>query len=353
MDLTDKPTQVRQGEELNLKAIRQFLKDSIPGLSGALTVKQFPSGYSNLTYLIEVGERELVLRRPPFGTKAKTAHDMGREFRILSALKPVFPYCPKPLVYTEDESVIGCPFYVMERIKGIILRRKPPEGFELTPERMRTLCENLLHVHFMLHSVDYKSLGLEGFGKPEGYVKRQVEGWSERYRRAWTPDAPTYEMVMQWLHDRMPAEFEKPAVIHNDFKFDNVVLNPENPLEIIGVLDWEMATIGDPLMDLGSSLGYWVQRDDPPEFQAAATQLTNLPGALTRAEVIKRYEDECGITVDNFNFYICFGFFRLAVIAQQIYYRFYHGQTRDQRFKQLIYSVHILEAAAKRTIEGK
>ncbi|PKN27249.1 MAG: phosphotransferase family protein [Deltaproteobacteria bacterium HGW-Deltaproteobacteria-21] len=353
MDLTDKPTQVRQGEELDPEEIRQFLKDSIPGLSGELTISQFPSGYSNLTYLIRVGDRELVLRRPPFGTKASTAHDMGREFRILSALKPAFPYCPKPLVYMEDQSIMGCPFYVMERIKGIILRKKPPEGFELTPDRVRTLCENLLNVHFLLHSVDYKALGLEGFGKPRGYVKRQVEGWSERFKRAWTPDAPTYEKVMQWLHDRMPADFSKPAVIHNDFKFDNVVLNPENPLEIIGVLDWEMATIGDPLMDLGCSLGYWVQRDDPPEFQAASTQITNFPGALTRVELFKRYEEKFGMPLDNFGFYVCFGFFRLAVIIQQIYFRFYHGQTRDPRFKQLIFSLHLLETAAKRVIEGR
>jgi len=352
MDLTDKPTQVRHGEELDPKPIRQFLQDRIPGLTGELTISQFPSGYSNLTYLIKIGDRELVLRRPPFGTKAKTAHDMGREFRVLSALSPAFPYCPKPLVYMEDESFVGFPFYVMERIKGIILRRIPPEGFELTPERLRILCENLLHVHFLLHSVDYKATGLEGFGKPQGYVKRQVEGWSERFKRAWTPDAPTYEKVMQWLHDRMPADFPKPSVIHNDFKFDNVVLNPANPLEIIGVLDWEMATVGDPLMDLGCSLGYWVQRDDPREFQAATTQVTNLPGALTRAEMFRRYEEKCGTALGNFDFYVCFGFFRLAVIVQQIYYRFYHGQTKDQRFKQLIFSVHILEGAAKRMMEG-
>jgi aminoglycoside phosphotransferase (APT) family kinase protein len=351
MEFTDKPTKVRQGEELDLKVIERFLKDNIPGLSGELLVRQFPSGYSNLTYLIQVGDKELVLRRPPFGRKAKTAHDMGREYRILKALNPVFPYCPKPLAYAEDESVIGCPFYVMERIKGIILRKNLPKGLEFTPDQMRSLCENLLDVHYKLHSIDYKAIGLEGFGKPEGYVKRQVEGWSERYRAARTPDAPAFEKVMQWLHDRMPPDFPKPAVIHNDYKFDNVVLDPDNPLKIVGVLDWEMATIGDPLMDLGCSLGYWVQSDDPPNFQAVGMLPTNLPGALTRDELVKRYAENAGILLENYCFYFCFGLFRLAVIAQQIYYRFYHGQTKDERFKLFIVAVHILEEQATRTIE--
>jgi aminoglycoside phosphotransferase (APT) family kinase protein len=350
MDLRDKSTKVRQGEELDLKVVEQFLKDAIPGLSGDLVVEQFPSGFSNLTYLIKVGGTDLVLRRPPFGRKAKTAHDMGREYRILTALNPVFPYCPKPLVYTEDESVMGCPFYVMERIEGIIMRKNLPRGLELSPDQMRTLCENLLDVQFQLHSIDYKAIGLESFGKPEGYVKRQVQGWSERYRAAWTPDAPTFEKVMQWLQDNMPPDFDRPGIIHNDYKFDNVVLNPDNPLEIIGVLDWEMATIGDPLMDLGSSLGYWVQADDPDDVQAARMLPTNLPGALTRAEMVKRYEDKAGISIDNFDFYLCFGLFRLAVIAQQIYYRFYHGQTKDERFKMLIFAIHILDSAANRTM---
>jgi len=352
MDVTDKPTQIRQGEELDLKTVEAFLKDSIPGLAGELVVEQFPSGFSNLTYLIRVGSRDLVLRRPPFGRKAKTAHDMGREYRILSALNPVFPYCPRPLVYTEDAAVMGCPFYVMERIPGIILRKKLPKGLEYTPEQMRTLCGNLLDVHVQLHSIDYKAIGLDGFGKPEGYVKRQVEGWTERYRAARTPDAPTCEGIMQWLHDHMPPDFARPAVIHNDYKFDNVVLNPDNPLEIIGVLDWEMATIGDPLMDLGSSLGYWVQADDPPEVQLAGMLPTNLPGALTRAEMVERYADKAGITIDNFDFYYYFGIFRIAVIMQQIYYRSYHGQTSDPRFKVLIFAVHIINDEVTKRLKG-
>jgi aminoglycoside phosphotransferase (APT) family kinase protein len=352
MDLTDKSAQVRQGEELDLKVVEGYLKDTIPGLSGDLVVEQFPSGFSNLTYLIKVGETDLVLRRPPFGRKAKSAHDMGREYRILSALNPVFPYCPRPLVYTEEETVMGCPFYVMERIPGIILRKHLPKGLQYTPAQMRTLCENLLDVQYELHSIDYKAIGLESFGKPEGYVKRQVEGWIQRYRAAHTPDAPTFEPVMQWLQDNMPPDYEKPAIIHNDYKFDNVVLDPDNPLKIIGVLDWEMATIGDPLMDLGNSLGYWVQADDPPEVQAAGMLPTNLPGALTRAGMVQRYADKAGISIDSFDYYLFFGFFRIAVILQQIYYRYYHGQTKDERFKLLIFGVHIIDNEFKKRLVG-
>jgi aminoglycoside phosphotransferase (APT) family kinase protein len=327
------------------------LKDSIPGLEGDLVVEQFPSGFSNLTYMIKVGERDLVLRRPPFGRKAKTAHDMGREYRILSALNPVFPYCPKTLVYTDDESVMGAPFYVMERIRGIIIRKDLPKGLEYTPEEARRLCENLLDVQYELHSVDYKKIGLEDFGKPEGYVRRQVEGWSRRYIEARTPDAPDYEKVMEWLHEKMPGEIDKVSIIHNDYKLDNVVLSPENPLEIIGVLDWEMSTLGDPLMDLGSSIAYWIEENDPPNLQAIRIMPTNMPGALTRKELVDRYAERLGISIENFDFYLCFGIFRLAVIAQQIYYRFYHGQTKDERFQMLIFAVQILEETALNLME--
>jgi aminoglycoside phosphotransferase (APT) family kinase protein len=350
-DLIDRATSIRNGEELDAQKVLEFLKTSIPGLEGEIEIKQFPSGFSNLTYSVKVGDREMVLRRPPFGKKAKTAHDMGREYKILSALKPLFPYCPQPLVYTEDEAVLGCPFYVMERIPGIILRRDLPPGMELNAQDARTLSENLIKVQYQLHSVDYVKAGLADFGKPEGYVKRQVEGWSGRYRDARTPDAPNFEKVMQWLHDKMPGESGIVGIIHNDFKFDNAVLDPSNPTEIIGILDWEMATLGDPLMDLGSSLGYWVEKDDPPSMQAIRQMPTNLESMLTRKEQFALYGELMGVKINNFDFYYCFGLFRLAVIAQQIYYRFYHGQTRDQRFEMLMVPIKELEATSLRVIE--
>jgi aminoglycoside phosphotransferase (APT) family kinase protein len=346
----DRPQEIRPGEEIDVAAVETFIRDSLPDLSGEIRVSQFPSGFSNLTYLVEVGERELVLRRPPFGRKAKTAHDMGREYRVLKALKPVFPYCPAPLVYTEDTSIIGSPFYLMERIKGVILRKDPPRGFSLPPEQIGGLCHNMIDVFCELHSVSYAETELSGYGKPEGYVRRQVEGWSKRYRDARTPDSPDFEEVMRWLHDNMPPDTDRPTVIHNDYKFDNLVLDPEDPLRIVGVLDWEMTTIGDPLMDLGASLAYWIDPDDPEEVKQVRQQPTLLPGMLNRQQVVDLYAEISGRKLEPFDFYRCFGLFRLAVIAQQIYYRYYHGQTRNENFGSLGPKVGILERVARRLI---
>lgn len=344
--ITDQAREVRRGEELDAVKVGAWVRDAVPGLLGPLAVRQFPSGYSNLTYLLTFGDRDLVMRRPPVGTKARTAHDMGREVRIQTALKPVFPYCPDVLAYCDDDSVIGCPFYVMERLRGIILRKDPPPGLDLSPDRMTRLCERLLDVHLELHAIDFASVGLGDFGKPEGYVERQVAGWSGRYRKARTEDAPDFEKVMAWLAEKMPGDTERPAVIHNDFRFDNLVLDPADPLRVAGVLDWEMATLGDPLMDLGNSLAYWIQADDPPENQVMRLMPTHLKGALTRKDMVERYGKRSGRQVDGFDFYYCFGLFRLAVIAQQIYYRFFHGQTSDERFQMLIMGVHVLEKTA-------
>ena len=221
----------------------------------------------------------------------------------------------------------------------------------MSPQDARSLCENLVDVQLELHTIDYQAIGLADYGKPEGYVRRQIEGWSQRYRNARTPDAPDYENVMAWLKDKMPPESSRPAIIHNDYKFDNVVLDADNPLKIVGVLDWEMATIGDPLMDLGSSLAYWVEATDPPNAQLIRMLPTNIPGAMTREEIVARYAERSGIPIPNFDFYHCFGLFRLAVIAQQIYYRFYHGQTKDERFKMLIVAVQVLEENALALIQ--
>jgi aminoglycoside phosphotransferase (APT) family kinase protein len=352
MSLIDKAKTVRKGEELDVSRIEEFLKDTIPGLSGTLTIRQFPSGYSNLTYLLTIGDREWVLRRPPFGKKARTAHDMGREFRMLKALKPVFQYCPEPIAYTEDTSIIGSPFYVMERLRGIILRKDLPPDLSFTPEEARQLCEKLLDVQIQLHAIDYKKIGLENYGKPKGYVERQVVGWSDRYRAARTDDAPDCKKVMAWIQENMPPDCDRPGIIHNDYRFDNVVLDEKDPMKIIGILDWEMATIGDPLMDLGNSLAYWVQSDDPAEMHLMRVVPTNMEGALTRKEIIRQYSEKSGRFIENFDFYYCFGLFRLAVIAQQIYYRYYHGQTKDERFGMLIHGVRILDKTAQAVIKG-
>ncbi len=351
MDFSDQPSEIRNGEELDAARVEGFMRDSIPGLSGQMTIHQFRRGHSNLTYLITIGGRQMVLRRPPFGTKAKTAHDMNREYRILAALNPVFCYCPQPILYTDDASIMGCSFYLMERVSGIILRRDLPPGLDLTSQQVKKLFENLVKVQIELHAIDYHKIGLADFGKPQGYVGRQVLGWSRRYRAARTPDVPDCEFIMAWLEKHMPPDTDHPAIIHNDFKLDNTVLDKKDPTKIIGVLDWEMATIGDPFMDLGSSLAYWVEPEDPPEIQAIRTMPSHREGALSRKQVIEYYAQLSGRFIGDFSFYYCFGLFRLAVIAQQIYYRYYHGQTKDQRFKDLILYVVILEKVARNIIE--
>ncbi|MFO7665025.1 MAG: phosphotransferase family protein [Desulfobacterales bacterium] len=353
MDYIDDATTVRKGEELDTARIEEFIKDSIPGLNGSLKINQFPKGHSNLTYLLSVGNREFVLRRPPFGRKAKSAHDMGREYRILKALRPVYKYCPEPFIYSEDETIMGCPFYIMQRIRGIILRRDFPANIVLEPSQVKELYQKVLNIQYELHSIDYNGIGLGNLGKPDGYVKRQVTGWCERYRAAKTPDAPDAEKIMTWLEGNMPADAKKSGIIHNDFKLDNIVLDESDPMNIVGVLDWEMATIGDPLMDLGSSLAYWIQKDDHQDMLAIRMMPTNIEGAPTRKELVKLYSELSGLEIGNFDFYYCFGLFRLAVIAQQIYYRYYHGQTKDERFKNMIIGVHVLENTARRIVEEK
>ncbi|MBW1893916.1 MAG: phosphotransferase family protein [Deltaproteobacteria bacterium] len=347
----DKPVDVRKGEELDTKKVAEFLKDNIAGLEGDVSILQFPSGHSNLTYSVKIGERELVLRKPPAGKKAKTAHDMSREYKILTALKNAFPYVPETFVYNDDPSIIGTSFYVMERLNGLILRKDLPGDFLLSKDGVTKFCHKFVDVFCNLHAIDYKAVGLEDFGKPEGYVKRQVKGWSRRYRDAKTDDAPDFEKVMEWLHEKMPLDIYSPAIIHNDYKFDNVVLNPSNPVEITGVLDWEMATLGDPLMDLGGTLAYWIDHDDSEEQQLIRMLPTNAPGMFTRKELIECYVEKTGRQIEVIDFYYCFGLFKLAVIAQQIYFRYYHGQTKDERFRMFIFAVQILEKTALKVIE--
>ena len=351
MEHLDQTIDVRKGEALDTVKVAAFLHDAIQGLEGPLAIRQFPSGASNLTYLITVGQREMVLRRPPFGTKPKSGHDMHREYTVLKALGPVFPYCPRPLAYTDDPEVMGCPFYVMERIPGIVLRKDIPAAMGLTSGNVTRLGQNFVKTLHELHSVDYKGIGLGEFGKPEGYVERQVNGWSRRYRAARTPDVPDAEVVMAWLQEKMPPDTNAPCIIHNDYKFDNVVLDPADPLNIIGILDWEMTTLGDPLMELGGTLAYWVEADDPEEVQLIRTVPTNAKGMLTRRELVDCYEQISGRSMRHYDFYYGFGLFKLAGICQQIYYRFYHGQTQDERFRVLGGVTAILERAARRVIE--
>jgi aminoglycoside phosphotransferase (APT) family kinase protein len=348
--LRDEAGDVRPGEELDLHALRDYLSGHLP-LRGELAVRQFPSGFSNLTYLLACGGEQWVLRRPPFGTKARSAHDMGREYRVLSALHKVFPYAPEPVLLCADENVLGASWYLMRHVPGLIIRRDYPRGLALLPAQVRTQFERWLDVLCELHQVDYARIGLGDLGRPAGYVRRQVEGWCRRYTAALTPDdPPTFETTIRWLHDHMPAESARIGLIHNDYKLDNVVWSLEDPLRLIAVLDWEMATLGDPLMDLGCTLGYWVEATDPADFRQFAAMPTTAPGAPTRRELIERFARNLNLRIDNFDFYFCFGLFRLAGIGRQIYYRYFHGQTRDPRFALLHAKVHSLHRMCARVI---
>ena len=348
---TDRSATVRSGEELDVEKLASYLREHIPDWgAAALQVEQFPSGHSNLTYLLRAGEREWVLRRPPFGAKIKTAHDMGREYHILSRLADVYDKAPRVLAYCEDESVLGAPFYVMERLKGVILRASAPKGLELGPTIMRALSENFVSNLVELHALDYQAAGLGDLGRPAGYVQRQIEGWTQRYINARTDDVPTVERAAAWLAERIPAETGG-ALIHNDYKYDNLVLAPDDLSHIIGVLDWEMATIGDPLMDFGTSLGYWVDPNDPAELQMLGFGVTTSPGNLNRRELAERYARLSGRDVSNVLFYYVYALFKIAVIVQQIYARYKAGLTRDERFAMMIEAVRVLGQTAMLAIE--
>jgi aminoglycoside phosphotransferase (APT) family kinase protein len=328
----DQARPVREEDAFDVARVDAFLKQHIDGLAGMPTVTQFPGGASNLTYLLSYANRELVLRRPPRGAKAKSAHDMLREAHVMHALKASYPYVPAILARCDDASVIGQDFYVMERLNGTILRRDLPPALGLDREDVHKLCLGFIDRLIELHQVDITQPNLKDLGKGEGYIARQVAGWSDRWRQAATEGSDPCEDVIAWLDAHQPAHDNAACVIHNDYRFDNVVLSPDDPLTIIGVLDWEMATIGDPLMDLGGSLAYWVQADDDPVFQSFRRQPTHEPGMLTRNEVVAYYGQRTGMDVSRFGFYEVFGLFRLMVIIQQIYRRFALGQTTNPQF---------------------
>jgi len=355
---------VRHEDSFDVAAVAAWLRDTVAtsgprdtlsGLDAEPTVQQFAGGASNLTYLLRYPTGDLILRRPPAGQKAKGAHDMHREFSIQGKLKPVFPYVPEMIAFCEDRSVIGSDFYVMERLDGTILRRDLPKDLDLSREEVRQLCENTLDVLVELHSVDPEAADLTEIGRGAGYVGRQVKGWSERYRKARTWNVGSYERVMTWLAANEPAD-SRTCVIHNDFRFDNIVLEDQSdggaPLSVKGVLDWEMATLGDPLMDLGGALAYWIQADDDRVFGRFRRQPTHVPGMFTREEVVDYYTSRMGISLsrEEWMFYEVFGLFRLAVIAQQIYYRYFRKQTTNKSFKQFHYIVLYLDWRCRKLI---
>lgn len=345
----DKATGIRKGEELDVKSLEAFLLEELPETSGPLSIDQFPGGASNLTYLIRLGDQQLVLRRPPFGSKVKSAHDMGREYKVLHALSKSYKKAPKPLVYTENIEVIGAPFYVMERIEGVIIRNSMGMAKDLPQETIRKIAVGLIETFAELHAVDYQAIGLGELGRPAGYTERQITGWTKRYRNAKTEEVAEAESVFKWLAENMPKS-EHTSLIHNDYKHDNVILDAHDLSQVNGILDWEMSTLGDPLMDLGTTLAYWYNPGDP-EFMKIYPSA--LPGNPTRSELVQLYAEKSGRDVGQVVFYFAYGLFKLAGVIQQIYYRYHHGHTQDQRFAQMnVFAANLLKLAA-RVIEKK
>jgi aminoglycoside phosphotransferase (APT) family kinase protein len=340
----DHAVAVRAGEELDLARLSAYLGRHFDG-PGPVTVEQFPSGHSNLTYRVTWGGRELVLRRPPFGSQVKSAHDMGREYRVLSKLHDAYNVAPKVILYCDDLSVLDAPFYLMEPMRGIILRRELPPGLLLSPATARQLSEAFLDNLVRLHGLDYEKIGLGDLGKPQGYLERQVKGWIERYDNSATHDLSEVRRISTWLIENIPASSDA-TLIHNDYKYDNVVLNSNDITKIVGVLDWEMCTLGDPLSDLGTTLAYWTDPDDSGELQEICSAPTTTPGTLTRRQLAERYAVATGRAIHNMVFYLAFARFKVAVIVQQIYYRYARGLTHDERFATMPDRIAVLLRAS-------
>jgi aminoglycoside phosphotransferase (APT) family kinase protein len=349
---------VRPGEGVDEDALRRWLAATVPELvpAGArVSVRQFPAGFSNLTYLVSIagedGTRAYVLRRPPRGVKPGIAHDMGREHSILAALHPLGVPVPRPIVRCDDASVIGAPFYLMEFVDGVILRGPTPSDVRVDTgasiDVQRALSETFVATLNQLHAVDVRRGPLAALGKPDGYVQRQVDGWTRRWHASRTEDVPDVETVAKWLAAHIPHS-QDAVLLHNDFKYDNLVLDCGTMRQVVAILDWEMATIGDPLMDLGTSLAYWVEAADAPIFRSLGLGVTALPGSYTRAELVRAYAEASGRDVTNAPYYYVFGLFKVAVIAQQIYARHTQGLTSDARFAALGAVVSALGTQAER-----
>lgn len=347
----DAPDRVQGDEGVDLGRLAAYLKSRIPELSGDPELFKFSSGHSNLTYMVRCGDRDLVLKRPPSGQRAKSAHDMGREFRVLSRLHGIYPYAPRAYDYCEDESIIGSSFCVMERVSGIIVRRQYAP--EVTPVQIAAQFTGLIDALADLHSINVAAAGLSDFGRPLGYRQRQLDGWQKRLEAARTDKMVDFSAVTEWLGAHVPREPEGAAIVHNDFKLDNVVWTVGDITKLKAVLDWEMSTIGDPLMDLACTISFWMQESDPTEFLALRAMPSSQPGVMGRQEAITRYATRRGIAADSIDFYLCFGLFRRAVIEQQKYVRFRRGETDDPRFENLDQAIGVLREMCTNVMRGR
>lgn len=335
MSAHDQVIPVRAGEELDVKGLTAYLQGRLPErMDVTLHVEQFASGHSNLTYLLRTGNQEYVLRRPPLGPVAPKAHDMAREFQVLSAVHDVFPLAPKPLLYCFDPSVIGVPFQVMERRQGIVIDGSWPTAYEPSRKNAQSVSLAVVNTLAALHLIDYKETEFARFVHPDGYLERQVSGWLGRYDRAKTDDIDAAGELARRLTKSIPHS-PYPSIIHNDLKLNNMLLSPTQPGQATAVVDWELATVGDPLTDLATTLSYWSQADDPPALRNWLGSLCDVDGMMTRAELAEAYAQRTGIDISGLDYYVQFAYFKVAVICQQIFYRWKLGQTTDERFEGL------------------
>jgi aminoglycoside phosphotransferase (APT) family kinase protein len=343
---------VRTSEQLDWDALAAYAREKLAAELGnrfdstaPMTVEQFPGGHSNLTYLLRFGHQEFVMRRPPFGPVPPRAHDMARECRILAAVHPVFPLAPQPYVLCEDADVIGATFYIMERRHGLVVRYDEPPELADQPTARRRVSQAMVGALAALHSVDINQPGLAALGKPAGFVDRQVRGWNERWKRSQTSEQPAMDQLAVWLMDRLPPDASRPTLLHGDFKLDNVMLDAGDVGRLAAVFDWEMSTVGDPLVDLGILLAYWIHTV-PASQRDSLTSVTRRPGWFTRAEMLDHYAALTGNDLTRIEFYEVFAVFKLAVVLQQIFYRYHRGQTDDARFAGLDERVKWLEGIA-------
>ncbi|MFJ7636817.1 phosphotransferase family protein [Peribacillus sp. NPDC097206] len=344
---------VREGEDFNREAFHSYMLKHLNWWPNEpLEVTQFSAGYSNLTYLIRCGEAEVVMRRPPLGPLPPKAHDMKREFSLLEKLYPAFPYVPKTYLLCEEESIIGVPFYIMERKEGYVFDAKFPTDFTATDEKSKQISYAAVDTLAQLHQIDYKAIGLENFGRPEGFVERQVNNWLTRFERSKTHDIPYFDKIGKWFTENIPHSLGA-TVIHNDYKLNNMMFSKQNVGEVVGVFDWELAAIADPLFDLAAALGYWTQTNDWESVKQSLPSLTTSPGFITRDEYIHRYSLKTGQDIPPLHFYMAFTYFKIAVVMQQIYYRWSLGQTKDKRFATLDQSIYSLMQYANEIIETK
>lgn len=324
---------VRPDERFDEESLEKYLRGKLPGTENSLAVRQFGGGAANLTYLLDYDTHQYVLRRPPLGPVAPTSHDMGREYKVLSVLHKAYPYAPRAYLFCEDPAIIGAPFFVMKRCEGLVVRTAVPEEYENIPDAPRQMSQALVDALVDFHAVDYKALGLEDLGKPDGFIQRQIEGWYRRWEAAKAEEIPEIDHLYAWLkaHRRVSQES---TLVHNDFKLDNIMLDSSDPGRIVAVFDWDMCTLGDPLSDLGALLTYWTEPKDGPSMQVVAASFMPVEDTqfLTRAELVERYAARSGRDVTNIHFYHMLGMFRVIVIIAQIYIRFHRGQTQDQRF---------------------